>query len=72
MTPELPAGAGRETERAAPAGPDQRAAQLERVRRMQASYKRGKRGRRRKTTWETLGGKPGMIRRPPPEGNDAA
>ena len=72
---EHPAGA-RASDSAAPAGitDEERAAQREAWRRVQASYKRGNRGGqyRRRAARGTLPG-PGMIRRlPPPDGGDAA
>ena len=79
MTPETPAGAGRNADRAAPAGTsgeDERAAQRDEWRRIQASYRRGGRGDRwrRRAARGTLPARAGMNRRPPPEpdGDDAA
>ncbi len=80
MTPETPAGAGRNADRTAPAGTsgeDERAAQRDEWRRMQTSYRRGNRGRsgwRRRAARGTLPARAGMNRRPPPEpdGDDAA
>lgn len=76
MTGERPAGA-RAEHSAAPAGisDEDREAQRDQWRRVQASYRRGNRGGqyRRRAARGTLPG-PGMIRRPPPdaEGDDAA
>ncbi len=79
VSPQTPAGAGRDADRAAPAGTssdDERAAQREEWRRMQASYRHGSRGGvwRRRAGRGTLPVRAGMNRRPPPEpgGNDAA
>lgn len=78
VTPETPAGARANAESAAPAGTsdEERAAQRETWGRMQASYRRGKRGGgwRRRAARGTLPARAGMNRRPPPEpdGDDAA
>jgi hypothetical protein len=72
---EPPAGEGRTADRATPAGSDaQRAAQRDTWRKMQASYRAGKRGDRRRRTAArgTLPARPGMHRRMPPGGDDAA
>lgn len=74
---EHPAGA-RADPSATPAGTDdERAAQRDTWRRMQASYRRAKRGsgQRRMAARGTLPARAGMNRRPPPtkpDGNDAA
>ena len=70
-----PAGAARDADHAAPAGTSEqdRAAQRQQWQRAQASHGRGQRGgrHRRRAARGTLPG-PGMIRRPPPDGGNAA
>ena len=77
VTPETPAGTGRDAENAVPAGTtdDERAAQREEWGRMQASYRRGNRNRkwRRRAARGTLPPpRAGMIRKSPPDGGDDA
>lgn len=76
---ETPAGAGRDTARATPAGTtgeDERAAQRDYWRRVQDSYRRTVRGSggRHRAARETLSARTGMIRimPPGPPGGDAA
>ena len=66
MTSDPPAGAGRDADRAAPAGTNGRATWKAALAAHNAATRRGRFTRAAKKTG------PGMIRRPPPGGDDAA